>query len=431
MTQITRRRINVVSASRVVLCREDGELGAQVVKERDSSQRARTPSTVLALILTLALGLAACSGSSGSGASGDGAGGTSTSSVPAAEVTFTPAAGSNGVKPRESVGIAVGNGKIVSVALSNEQGEKVKGKLAEDAKSWKVTEPLGYGTTYTWSGTAVSDEGKRTPIKGSFTTVQPQSIVHGQFNVGDNRTYGVAMPIALSFDQPIKNKAAVEKALSVQTSTDVKGSWAWLDGGTSVHWRPKEYWPAHTKVHVEAMLYGVNMGGGAYGEADITVDFNIGEQQAIKGNTQTHRLKLFRGGELIANYPVSYGASSDPRRVTRSGTHVVMAEHETFSMSNAQFGYENVEVPWAIRISNNGEFIHGYEKTIPVQGKQNVSHGCINMAPQNAHAVVQFAQIGDPVEITGSSKQLGPSDGAYYDWTISWSQWQTLSALNG
>src|SRR5699024_4548768 len=216
-----------------------------------------------------------------------------------------------------------------------------------------------------------------------------------------------------------------------ETNQPIEGSWAWLDRGTSVHWRPKEYWKPHTSVHVEANLYGVNMGGGAWGQSDITVDFSIGDQQLIKGNTQTHRLKLYRDGEQIANYPVSYGASSDPRRVTRSGTHVVMAEHKQFSMSNAQFDYENVEVPWAIRISNNGEFIHGYAPTIPVQGKKNVSHGCINMKPSNAHTVMQFAQIGDPVEITGSSQQLSPADGAYYDWTISWSDWQNLSALNG
>lgn len=401
------------------------------MKERDNSHRVRTPGAVLALILTMALGLAACSGSSGSGTSGDGTESTSSKSVPRAEVTFTPAAGTNGVKPRESVGVSVADGKIVSVSLANNKGEKVEGKLAEDAKSWKVTEPLGYGKTYTWSGTVVSKAGKRSPIKGSFTTVKPEGIVDAHFNVGDNRTYGIAMPIALSFSEPVENKAAVEKALSVETSKDVKGAWAWLDGGTSVHWRPKEYWPAHTEVHVEAKLYGVSMGGNTYGKADITVDFTIGDHQVIKGNTQTHRLKLYRDGEMIANYPVSYGASSDPRRVTRSGTHVVMAEHETFSMSNAQFGYQNVEVPWAIRISNNGEFIHGYAPTIPVQGKKNVSHGCVNMAPEDAHAVVEFAQIGDPVEITGSSQQLGPSDGAYYDWTIPWSQWRTLSALDG
>lgn len=401
------------------------------MKQHVVAHRRGLSGAVPALLVALTLVLAACSGSPGGGSSTGADGSGKPTAEATAEINFTPSNGSSGVKPRGDIKVSAPQGEIKTVALKNEQGEKVDGRLAEDGKSWKVTEPLGYGKTYTWSGTVHNSDERPVPIKGSFTVVNPQSTVHAQSNVGDGHTYGVAQPIALSFDQPVQNKAAVEKALSVETSKPTEGSWAWLDRGTSVHWRPEEYWKPHTNVHVEANLYGVDMGGGAWGEADITVDFSIGDKQVITGNTQAHRLKLYRAGELIANYPVSYGANSDPRRITRSGTHVVMAEHKQFSMSNAQFDYENVEVPWAIRISNNGEFIHGYEKTIPVQGKKNVSHGCINMAPADAHEVMQFAQIGDPVEITGSSKQLGPSDGAYYDWTIPWSRWQDLSALSG
>ena len=30
----------------------------------------------------------------------------------------------------------------------------------------------------------------------------------------------------------------------------------------------------------------------------------------------------------------------------------------------------------------------------------------------------------DPVEVSGSSQRLGASDGDYYDWTLTWAQWQ-------
>lgn len=395
------------------------------MKQHVVTHRKGVSGAVLALLLTLTLGLAACSGSTTDPKSAT----TSDEGPPTADIELTPAAGTDDVKPRDDVGLSVPNGKLKSVALKNEDGEKVSGKKTENGTSWKVTEPLGYNKTYTWSGTVLNSDEQPVPIEGSFTTVEPESVMHAQSNVGDGDTYGVAQPITLSFEQPVQDKAAVEKALSVETSKPTKGSWAWLDNDTSVHWRPKEYWKPHTDVHVEAKLYGVQMGDGVWGESDLTVDFSIGDQQVIKGNTQTHQLSMYRNGEKLATYPVSYGASSDPRRVTRSGTHVVMAEHEQFSMSNAQFDYHDVVVPWAIRISNNGEFIHGYAPTIGVQGEQNVSHGCVNMAPANAHKLVQFAQIGDPVEITGSSQALGPQDGAYYDWTIDWQKWQSLSAL--
>jgi hypothetical protein len=35
---------------------------------------------------------------------------------------------------------------------------------------------------------------------------------------------------------------------------------------------------------------------------------------------------------------------------------------------------------------------------------------------------------GDPVEITGSTNQLGPEDGDYYDWALTWDQWLAKTA---
>jgi hypothetical protein len=35
------------------------------------------------------------------------------------------------------------------------------------------------------------------------------------------------------------------------------------------------------------------------------------------------------------------------------------------------------------------------------------------------------------VEITGSTEQLGPEDGDYYDWVLTWDQWLAKSAVAG
>jgi lipoprotein-anchoring transpeptidase ErfK/SrfK len=105
-----------------------------------------------------------------------------------------------------------------------------------------------------------------------------------------------------------------------------------------------------------------------------------------------------------------------------------MGKSETYSMSNPKYHYENVVVPWAVRISNNGEFIHGYAPSIYAQGKKNVSHGCANLAPANAKMYYDSAMTGDPVEIAGSTQQLGPEDGDYYDWAVPWDQWLAKTA---
>jgi lipoprotein-anchoring transpeptidase ErfK/SrfK len=149
----------------------------------------------------------------------------------------------------------------------------------------------------------------------------------------------------------------------------------------------------------------------------------------VKANTQTHRWVIIRDGVQVADYPASYGLDSDPGRITTSGTHVVMSKHQTYFMTNPRYDYENFEVHWAVRLSNNGVFAHGAPWSVGDQGKRNVSHGCANLATANAKAYDDSAMIGDPVEITGSTNQLSAKDGDYHDWAIPWDAWLAKSAV--
>ncbi|MEV4311881.1 Ig-like domain-containing protein [Actinocrispum sp. NPDC049592] len=386
------------------------------------------------MTLAAALGLAACSSDNSTpiGAVPPGQSTVNIENAAAtpkpATVTATPANGAADVAPKGPITVTVTDGTIGSVQLTNAEGKAVQGALSADKRTWTASEALGYGKTYTWSGTAAGTGGQQVPINGSFTTAKPRRTEGGHLNVGDNQTYGIAMPIVLSFDNKVADKASVEKSLKVETSVPTEGSWAWLDDQT-VHWRPKEYFKPNTTVTVTAALYGTSFGNGVFGKADITSKFTIGRDQRVVGNTQTHRLVVTRDGQQVWDFPASFGLDSDPGRVSHSGVHVVMSKHATYKMTNRAYGYENVEVPWAVRISNNGEFVHGLQASVPNQGKRNVSHGCANLSPANAKLYYDSVLMGDPVEITGSSIQLSAKDGDYYDWTLSWDQWQAKSAL--
>lgn len=344
------------------------------------------------------------------------------------QVVTQPSNGAAEVSPLAPVRVSVTNGVIDKVSLTGDGGKVVAGQLASDRSSWTATEPLAYATTYTWSGTATGIDHLPRAITGSFHTVVPDRLVSAQFNVADNATYGIAMPIALTFSSRVIDKAAVQRALSVQLSVPTEGSWAWLDD-TTVHWRPKTYFVPNTRISVTAKLYGLAMGGGAFGRRDVAVTFTIGRSYVLRGDTRTHRLRAYANGVQVADYPASYGLDSDPGRVTHSGVHVVVSKSPVFYMSNPKYHYENVEARSAVRISNNGEFIHSAPWSVAQQGTTNVSHGCINLSPANAAAVYDAVLPGDPVEITGSSRQLGPADGDYYDWTIPWSAWTARSSL--
>ncbi|GAB3452908.1 L,D-transpeptidase LdtMt5 [Actinophytocola sediminis] len=378
------------------------------------------------------MGLTACSADLAGEPKAPGTGGHSPSAQaapkPPAKIALTPADALTDVSPVAPISVKVTDGTIEALTLTNPTGKQVIGKLTPDRTTWTVGEPLGFGKTYTWSGTALGTNGEQQPITGAFTTATPSGTIGAQINTGDGKTYGVAMPIAVTFDSPVPDRAAAQRAMIVETSVPVEGTWAWLDD-TRAHWRPKAYWPPNTTVNVDLGLYGVHLGDGVYGQNDLTSQFTIGRNQVVRGNTQTHRLQVFQNGKLTADFPASFGLESDPGRVTNSGTHVVMSKHESYAMSSEQYNYSNVVVPWAVRISNNGEFVHGYAPSIPSQGKENVSHGCVNLSPDNARKYFDTALVGDPVEITGSNKQLDPTDGDYYDWAVPWHKWLTMSAI--
>lgn len=347
---------------------------------------------------------------------------------PAAVLTSTPADGATDVGPGEPATLTVADGTLGEVALTGPDGP-VAGE--GDGTTWRTTEDLAYGTTYTWSGSATGADGAVLPVGGSFRTVEPGDVVRGVLNIGDDRTVGVAAPIQIQFDAHVEDRAAVERALSVRTSVPVEGAWGWLpdeNGGSRVHWRPREYWPAGTEVTVTADLFGVPYGGGAYGRADVTSTFSIGRSQIVRADVTSHRMVVVRDGVQVADYPASYGLTGDPDRTTRSGVHVVTELHPQKRMTSDRYGYDLV-VDWAVRISNNGEFIHANPASAAAQGSSNVTHGCINLSTADARAYFDTALYGDPVEVTGSDVPLAERDGDVWDWTLSWEQWQALSAL--
>lgn len=387
----------------------------------------RPAAIITAVLLVVVALVAGCT--SGNGGTSD----SGKDSTPVAKVTLTPAADAKNVNPTAPVSVTVAEGAIDQIALTNANGKQVTGELAPDKRSYTTTEPLGYDAEYTWSGTAVGTDQKPVPIDGSFTTLAPKNTFPATLNIADNQEVGIAAPIILQFKGSVQNKAAVEKALTVTTNPPTEGAWAWFpddNGGSRAHWRPKDYWVPGTTVHVAAKLYGLELGSGNYGYADLTSDFRIGRSQIVKANAPSHRMQVVRDGQTIFDFAVSYGEGNEARNVTRSGVHVVTEKYEDFLMSNPPF-YTNVRERWAVRISNNGEFIHANPESLSAQGSSNVTNGCINLSPSDAQAYFPTALYGDPVEVTGTSIALSAADGDLYDWTIDWNQWKSLSASDG
>ncbi len=350
----------------------------------------------------------------------------------APSLKYQPADAATDVVPIAPISVTVTDGWFQKVALTNLSGKVVAGAFNQDRTVYSTTEPLGFDTTYSWSGSVVGHDGKTVPVTGKFTTVKPDKKIDGGFQLADGQTVGVAAPIIIQFDAPISDKAAVEKALTVTTNPPVEGCWAWLPDeqqGARIHYRPREYYPAGTTVNVDAKFYGLPFGDGAYGLQDMSLKIQIGRRQVVKAEVSSHRMQVVTDVGVIMDFPCSYGEADKARNVTRNGTHVVTEKYADFYMSNPAAGYSHVHERWAVRISNNGEFIHANPASSGAQGNTNVTNGCINLSTEDAEQYYNSAIYGDPVEVTGSSIQLSYSDGDIWDWAVDWDTWVAMSAL--
>jgi lipoprotein-anchoring transpeptidase ErfK/SrfK len=322
---------------------------------------------------------------------------TSSSAAEAARVSATPAFGSTDVGPNDPISVMAFHATLSSVTMTGDDGSVVNGDIA-DGKSWSNTDELKYGVTYTISGEAVDTSGATQSFDGTIATVKPDETMAAYIQIPNGAKVGVAAPIVVTFAGPVADRAAAEKQLHVTVNggDEIEGSWGWMQDEdiqgngvkqSRVHFRPAEYWPANTEVHVEADLYGVNYGDG-WGRENIVRDFTIGENMVVKADVESHRLLVVVNDQIVKNYPVSYGkpASVDEGRATVSGIHIVQDKEDenpdgSFTMCNPKYGYCGVKEYWGVRINNNGEFVHVNTQTekAGLLGKANVSHGCINM----------------------------------------------------
>ena len=377
---------------------------------------------------------------------GDGVPSTSSNGV---RITANPRFGAKDVPPNDPVVITVFSATIQNMTMTADDGTSVNGTLAADKKSWSTAERLNYNTKYTVKGTATATiGGTAVPITGAFSTVNPEKTMGVQINIPENATVGIAAPIIVTFLGQVSDRAAAEKALTVTTSAGdkVQGNWAWVQDEdfqslgfkqSQVHWRPTKssvggtpYWPAGTKVTLKADLHGVDYGNGLWGRDDLTQSFSIRKDAlVVKADASSHRLIVMVNDMVVKNYPVSYGKESVPGRATVTGIHVVTNKYPEYSMCNPEYDYCNAEEKWAVRINNNGEFIHENLLAKAAFGIANVSHGCINMGEPAAQEFYGMAKYGDPVEVVNTGGPPMSEADALYDWIYTAEEWKAMSML--
>jgi lipoprotein-anchoring transpeptidase ErfK/SrfK len=389
-----------------------------------TAARRRRRAAAIAICAVAGLLAAACSGSTGStagGGSGHSAGASASASANGPQLTISPVTGSKDVKPGQGITVTAARGKITSVSV-HAAGDPVSGTMNAARTSWHSSWTLAVSTSYTVTATAAAPGGQPVTQTSSFATLSPARSLQTMIFEGDHDTYGVGMPIILDFSAPVQNKAAVERSLQLTTSKPVVGAWSW-DGNQTLDFRPREYWPAHTTVTFTGHLDGVEAAPGLYGDHTLTQSFRIGSSLIVVASTATHHMDLYRDGSFYRRWPISTGRPGDN---TPNGTYLTIDKGNPVKMTGP--GY-SLEVPWSVRFTWTGDYLHDAYWSVGEQGFTNVSHGCVNMPPADAEIYYKMAVPGDPVTVTGSPK-AGAWDNGWTEWFLSWSKFVKGSALH-
>ncbi|WP_344889655.1 L,D-transpeptidase [Actinomadura meridiana] len=386
----------------------------------------------LRLALTGGAGAAAilavgCATGCGVGGAGKLASGNS-----ATTVTITPANGTAQVKPDGTIEVKASDGKLQNVTVQG-AGATVTGAFGGGHKTWRSTRTLTPGTSYTVTAQS-RDDGKTRTVTSSFTTLKPAetlSIADVTPNLTGEKV-GVGMPIIVRFDRPVTDKAAVERTLRVTPDKPVEGAWRWVSADQVIY-RTKTYWQPHQTVRFHASLAGVNAGGGVYGAKDAQATISIGAKQITTGDIDGHRMTVTRDGEKLRTVPFSAGNGQTREFTTTSGVHLLMEKGNPVTMTSpgrqpGDPGYYKQVVNYAVRFSNSGEYVHSAPWSVGAQGSANVSHGCLNVSPENAKWFYDIMQRGDVIKLTGSDREVEPLNGWSF-WQMSFDTWREGSAL--
>ena len=309
--------------------------------------------------------------------------------APPMEVTFEPAPNALDVRPDTPVGISLRNGRLTSMSVISPSGP-VPGAFS--GGRFTPAAPLGFGQTYTVSGTAVSAAGDTEALRSTFTTLVPAAEISADIMPWEGEVMGVGMPVIVTFTSavPATDRAALAARFAVSSApAAVEGAWRWLDE-TTMHWRPRTYWPAGSLVSVTA-----NVAGHAVGEewftAPLSRSFTIGADHRITIDATTHQMVAYENGQPVRIMPISTGKDAYP---TASGIDLIMEKHSVFEMDSSSVGIGGSEaylvtVADAQRLTNSGTFIHAAPWNGQL-GEANLSHGCVNASNEDAAWMMEF-----------------------------------------
>jgi lipoprotein-anchoring transpeptidase ErfK/SrfK len=200
------------------------------------------------------------------------------------------------------------------------------------------------------------------------------------------QTVGVAHPVTMTFAAPIANRAAVEQSVEFSSPATPSGTFTWLSDRV-LQWNPDGFWPAHSTITVLA--------GGA------KTSFETGASVVSVADIDAYTFTVSIDGQVVREMPASMGKSRYP---TPKGTFTALEKQRNVTFDSRTIGIPLsdpegyvIKGEYAVRVTWGGVYVHSAPWSVGSQGYANVSHGCINLSPDNAAWYFDTVHIGDPI----------------------------------
>ncbi|GBE63861.1 membrane protein [Mycobacterium sp. MFM001] len=234
---------------------------------------------------------------------------------------------------------------------------------------------------------ALALAGSASPGQAAIAPPQPTASV-ASIQPANGTVVGVAHPVIVTFTGPVTDRAAAERSIKITSPTHTTGRFSWDDDHV-VQWIPDTYWPAHSHVAVE--VHGLSTG------------FDTGDEVLAVASISAHTFTVSINGEVMRTMPASMGK---PSRPTPIGSFTALSKERTVTFDSRTIGIPLsspegylIQGQYAVRVTWSGVYVHSAPWSVDSQGYANVSHGCINLSPDNAAWYFDTVHIGDPIEV--------------------------------
>ncbi|WP_228001207.1 L,D-transpeptidase [Nocardia australiensis] len=198
---------------------------------------------------------------------------------------------------------------------------------------------------------------------------------------------GVAHPVTIRFTTAVADRARTERTVDIKSTQSLAGTFAW-QSDRELTWTPTGFLPASAPISVQIgnARTEFRTNAGVVGDADMS----------------NHTFTVTVGG-VARTMPASMGK---PGYETPTGTFPILEKFRSVVFDSRTIGIPLsspegyvINGEYAERLTWGGVFVHSAPWSVDSQGNSNVSHGCINLAPDDATWYYEMAGVGDPVTV--------------------------------